>query len=229
MGFDFFGADAYLFDIDGTLLNTRDAVHYFAFRNALRETFGFEATIDGVHVHGNTDIGILRAVCRLQGISDTDFDRELPRIVQMMCTEVEQNQGEMRPDVCPSVREILAKLHSRGKLIGVVTGNFDSIGWAKLSASGLRKYFAFGSFSNHAERRADIFRTGTAEVHRRLGPDAVTYVVGDTPSDISAAKEVGVPIISVATGIYSHEQLAAFGPDLCLTCCTDILANSAGQ
>ena len=50
-------ADAYLFDIDGTLLNTRDGVHYYAFRNALRQLFNVDGTIDGVPVHGNTDPG----------------------------------------------------------------------------------------------------------------------------------------------------------------------------
>lgn len=226
---NFFSADAYLFDIDGTLLNTRDATHYFAFRNALREIFGFEATIEGVPVHGNTDIGILRAVCRLRGIADADFDRELPRIIRMMGDEVQSKSGEIRADVCPAIVDLLSRLHGEGKLIGVVTGNFENIGWAKLSATGLRKFFAFGSFSDHAERRADIFRNGIAEVHRRLGPQATVHVVGDTPSDIQAAKEVGIPVLAVATGIYPKCELEALKPDFCVAHCADLLsANAAG-
>lgn len=221
---DLLAASAYLFDIDGTLLNTRDAIHYFAFRNALRQIFGFDATIDGVPVHGNTDIGILRAVCRLQGVSDADFERHLPQIIDMMSDEVSARKPDIRADICPSIPELLGELQRRGKLIGVVTGNFERIGWTKLEASGLRPYFAFGSFSDHTELRADIFRNGLAEVARRLGPNAITYVVGDTPSDIRAAKEVGVPIISVATGIYPQAELAALGPDISLSCCTEMLA-----
>lgn len=219
---DVFSADAYLFDIDGTLLNTRDAIHYFAFRNALKKIWGFEATIDGVPVHGNTDIGILRAVCRLRGVSDSDFETHLPEIVQMMSDEVAARKVEIRTDICPSIPELLADLTRRNKLIGVVTGNFERIGWTKLEASGLRSYFAFGSFSDCTELRADIFRKGLAEVTRRLGSRAKTFVVGDTPSDIRAAKEVGVPIISVATGIYPQEELQALGPDVCLSCCADL-------
>ena len=67
-------ADAYLFDIDGTLLNGRDAVQYFAFRHAVREIFGRDATIDGVLVHGNTDVGILRAVLGREGVTDATHD-----------------------------------------------------------------------------------------------------------------------------------------------------------
>jgi len=230
MPVDFFSADAYLFDIDGTLLNTRDAIHYFAFRNALKAIYGFDATIDGVPVHGNTDIGILRAVCRLQGISDADFEAKLPTINRMMSDEVTQRQAEIRADICPSVAELLERLHDSGKLIGVVTGNFERIGWAKLSATGLRKFFDFGSFSDQTERRADIFRNGLAEVQRRLGPGTITYVIGDTPSDIDAANEVGVPIIAVATGIYSLEKLQSLGPDLCLPSCSELMApNSVEQ
>lgn len=230
MSLDFFAADAYLFDIDGTLLNTRDAIHYFSFRNALRQIFGFDATIDGVPVHGNTDIGILRAVCRLQGIGDADFNRELTRIQQMMSEEVLRRQSEIRADICPGIEGLLSRLRDEGKLIGVVTGNFEAIGWSKLSATGLRKFFDFGSFSDKTERRADIFRNGLAEVRRRLGPEAVSYVIGDTPSDIAAAKEVGVPIIAVATGIFPLKELQALGPDVCLPCCADLLdPSSAGR
>lgn len=223
---DVFSFDAYLFDIDGTLLNTRDAIHYFAFRNALRKIFAFEATIDGVPVHGNTDIGILRAVCRLQGIQDDDFERHLPEIIELMCDEVAARKSEVKADICPSILELLADLKSRKKLIGVVTGNFEAIGWTKLEATGLRRFFDFGSFSNRTEFRADIFRNGLAEVHRRLGPNARTIVFGDTPSDIKAAKEVGLPIVAIATGIYPQEELASIGPDLCLLCCTELLESA---
>jgi phosphoglycolate phosphatase len=229
MPFDFFSADAYLFDIDGTLLNTRDAIHYLAFRNALKEIYGFDATIDGVPVHGNTDIGILRAVCRLQGISDVDFERQLPRINQMMSDEVLSRQGEIRADLCPSILDLLQRLHDSGKLIGVVTGNFEAIGWTKLSATGLRKFFHFGSFSDLTERRADIFRNGLAEVRRRMGAQATSCVIGDTPSDIEAAKEVGVPIIAVATGIYPQEKLQSLNPDVCFSCCSELLATNSFQ
>ena len=220
---DLLSADAYLFDIDGTLLNTRDAIHYFAFRNALKKIWGFDATIDGVPVHGNTDIGILRAVCRLQGVTDMDFESHLPEIVEIMSAEVATRKSEIRADICPSIPELLAELKRRNKLIGVVTGNFERIGWSKLEASGLRPYFAFGSFSDRTERRSDIFRNGLAEVANRLGPDARAFVVGDTPSDIHAAHEVGVPIISVATGIFPQAELQTLQPDFCLSCCTEIL------
>jgi phosphoglycolate phosphatase len=143
-----------------------------------------------------------------------------------MCAEVSSKRSEIRADICPSIRDILQELKKRGKLLGIVTGNLEAIGWAKLEATGLREYFSFGSFSDRTERRADIFRNGLAEIRRLRGKDVRTYVIGDTPADIAAAQEVGIPVISVATGIYSHRELSALKPDLCLSSCTEVLTPS---
>src|SRR5438270_14051835 len=106
-GFCWDAAEAYLFDIDGTLLNSRDAVHYFAFRNAVRQVLGIEASIDGVPVHGNTDPGILRAVLQRAGLRDRAIDNHLPQIVARMCAEVQQNRERLNPELCPSILELI--------------------------------------------------------------------------------------------------------------------------
>jgi phosphoglycolate phosphatase-like HAD superfamily hydrolase len=222
--FDWRAADAYLFDIDGTLLNTRDGVHYYSFRNALKNTFGIDASLEGVPVHGNTDVGILRAVIRRAGISDASFEEKLPLIVQQMSDEVESKSGEIRADICPSIPELLESLRTSDKLLGIVTGNFERIAWAKLTATNLKQYFSFGSFSNQNELRTDIFMAAQREAEQRLGSSAKILVFGDTPSDIAAARQAGLPIISVATGIYPFHELQALKPNLCVSCCTDLLA-----
>ena len=146
-------ADAYLFDIDGTLLNSRDGVHYNAFRHALREVYGLDMTIDGVPVHGNTDVGILRAVVRNGGLSDEIFGKKLSAAIQLMCEDAGRNGAEMSPMLCSSVAELLNQLRAAGKLLGVVSGNLEPIGWSKLEAAGVRYLFAFGSFSGARELR----------------------------------------------------------------------------
>src|SRR3954462_8334567 len=118
-------ADICIFDIDGTLLNSRDAVHYFAFLNAIRSVFQVEANTDGIHMHGNTDIGILRAVAQRAGIPAAALDAQLSGIIARMCAEVEANSKDLRPELCPSVRELVTSLHDSGKVLGVATGNFE--------------------------------------------------------------------------------------------------------
>jgi phosphoglycolate phosphatase-like HAD superfamily hydrolase len=223
-GFHWDAASAYLFDIDGTLLNSRDAVHYFSFRNAARQVLGVEVGIDGVPVHGNTDPGILRASLRKAGVPDDLIDRNLGKIVEHMCAEVRRNHGDMRPELCPSILELLSYLRDRGKLLGAASGNLEPIGWLKLEKAGLRDLFAFGSFSFPRESRAKIFQHGIALARERLGEQTVVAVMGDTPSDIEAAHAVGAPVIALATGIFSFADLLACEPDACFACGADLLA-----
>jgi phosphoglycolate phosphatase-like HAD superfamily hydrolase len=241
------GFDAYLFDIDGTLLNCRDAVHYNAFHSALRQVWNCQSRIDNVPRHGNTDIGILRAAAGAGGISPDEFSRGLPRALAIMASEVERNAGAIRPELCRSIPMLIERLHAAGKLLGVTSGAIEPVGWAKLRAAGLDRYFSFGSFSAPAaaisgpgssdpqwnEGRTAIFRHGIAQVRRRLGEKARICFVGDTPSDIAAAKSLETPILAVATGIYDIEALREQGPDLCLPCCDELFAmgerNSPGD
>lgn len=223
-GFRWDSADAFLFDIDGTLLNSRDAVHYFAFRTAIRDVLGIEASIEGVPVHGNTDVGILRAVLRRAGMKDRAIDAHMPQIVARMCAEVQQNREQLNPELCPSMMELIRYLQSRGKLLGAASGNLETVGWLKLEKAGIRQMFGFGSFSFPRESRAEIFQHGIDLARQRLGEHASVTVVGDTPSDIDAARAVGVPVMALATGIYSFAQLRALNPDACFASGTDLLA-----
>ncbi len=223
-GFVWNGADAYLFDIDGTLLNSRDPVHYRAFQLAVRSVCGIEAGIDGVPVHGNTDPGILRAALRRAGLSDQLITAHLPQIVEQMCAQVERDAQELAPEICPSITELLAHLRQRGKLLGAASGNLEPIGWAKLQQAGLRPMFAFGAFSWPRETRAEIFQHGVELARQLLGESATVCAVGDTPADIQAAKAVGIPVMALATGVFSCAQLLACEPDACLASAADLVA-----
>jgi phosphoglycolate phosphatase len=222
--FDWNAFDAYLFDIDGTLLNSRDGVHYNSFHKALKHVYQCDARIDDVPVQGNTDIGILRAAAALCGVEGERFDQRLREAQALMIAEVEQNADQLRPELCPSIRELLEALHSSGKLMGVCTGNLQRIGWAKLKAAGIRDYFSVGGFSDHHEFRPDIFRDAMTQAHAQLGPQAKVCFVGDTPNDILAAQQLGMPVVAVATGIYPIDELQQHAPTHCVACCAELLA-----
>lgn len=225
--FNWRGFDAYLFDIDGTLLNSRDGVHYNSFHTALREVYGCQGRIDDVPVHGNTDIGILRAALHHHGFLADDFEERLPAATEMMCAEVTRTAGDFNAEVCPSTHELLSSLRDAGKLLGVVTGNLERIGWLKLQQAGLRQFFEFGSFSDRHEQREDIFRHGAALAHQLRGAQCSICFVGDTPNDIRAAATLALPVIAVATGTYTQEQLRQHTPTLCLSSFADLLDQQA--
>jgi phosphoglycolate phosphatase len=222
-------ADAYVFDIDGTLLNAYGGAHYNAFHSALEKHFGLTCKIDGVQLHGNTDIGILRAVLEREGVTSDVFDAKRSAALAEMCAEVERNKHLMGAELCPGISELVRGLHERGKILGIATGNLETIGWIKVDAAGLRKYFSFGAFSDGHETRTDIFRDALQQVRQRHGSGTRVCFVGDTPFDVEAAKNLGAPVIAVATGIYTVEQLQKLAPDLLLKDCSDILPHVAGQ
>jgi phosphoglycolate phosphatase len=228
-GFHWMNADAYLFDIDGTLLITRDGVHRNALHQAMREAYGVDTTIDGIAYHGKTDLGILRAALERAGISGDAFEANLPAALEVIGREVSANADRVTPTVCSSIPEVLTELKAAGKLLGLASGNLESVGWLKVEAAGLRQFFSFGCFSDLYESRADIFRQGVTEVQRRLGESALVCFIGDTPEDIKAARIADAQIVAVCTGIFSRDELACYEPDACVASCAELLSiNSRG-
>lgn len=219
-GFAWRSADCFLFDIDGTLLTTHDAVHYHAFSRAFLEVWNIPETIDGVPWHGNTDIGIACAVARRAGISEDNSEEKdelrLEDICRVVGEELQRTRANLKPEACPAIREVLRSLQSDGKLLGVATGNLECVGWAKLENCGLRQHFSFGAFSSPAHRTREQIFAHAISLARVLQPGAIIHVIGDTPSDVHAARAVGIPVIAVATGKYGFDELRALGPDMLL-------------
>ena len=226
--FNWLAADAYLFDIDGTLLNSRDAVHYRAFHSAVAQVFGLELQLEGIPVHGNTDVGILHAYLKAAGVAEDRWRPRIPEVLEIMSSEVERNCGGLRPELCPAVPELIERLGAAGKLLGVASGNIESVGWAKLRACGLRDKFSFGAFSGKLEKRDEVIAYGIEQARSLRGAGAVVYVVGDTPADIRSAHANGIAAIAVATGIYGFAELMSHSPEMCVSCCTDLLDTLPG-
>jgi phosphoglycolate phosphatase len=226
-GFRWMSADAYLFDIDGTLLVSHDRVHRNALHQAMHEAYGVNTTIEGIAYHGKTDLGILRAALARVGVSGDRFEANLPAAQEAVCRDVLANAHRITPTVCAAIPEVLAQLQAAGKLLGLASGNLESVGWLKIDAAGLREFFSFGCFSDCHEHRADIFRQGVAEVQRRMGQAARVCFVGDTPEDIKAARLANSTIVAVCTGIFTADELTLHEPDACVASCAELLTKIA--
>ncbi len=211
------GYDVFLFDIDGTLLHCSDAVHYFAFCEALSGVAGRPVNLDGVVAHGNVDVGILRDAFALAGVAEAVWRPQLPALRAGMCRFVEAHVDEFRIEVLPGVAQALGLLRAQRKLLGVATGNLAGIGQAKLRRAGLLGYFNFGGYSDTCEFRRDVFGQAVMQARNLSGPAARICVVGDTPEDVRAAQANGLDVIAVATGIYPFDVLAEEHPTLCVT------------
>ena len=67
-----------------------------------------------------------------------------------------ERRHEMDLMLMPGVEETLSHLARKGALLGVATGNLETIGWIKIEEAGLREWFRFGGFSDHFPIRAEL-------------------------------------------------------------------------
>lgn len=216
--------DAYLFDIDGTLLRDLGRVHYNAFSKACLEVLGHPLSLDAVSVAGSTDPRILRDAFAAAGIADEQWRPHRALLLETICSVVIRDAPSMQLALMPGVVETLRYLAAAGKWLGVATGNLESVGWLKLERTGLREHFTFGGFSDAHEQRAEMIAAAAEKAHELAGRDASVVIVGDTPSDIAAAHANGLPVISVATGHFSFDRLLEHKPELCAESLSALLA-----
>jgi phosphoglycolate phosphatase-like HAD superfamily hydrolase len=228
-GFAWDGQDAYLFDIDGTLLRSRDRVHVDSFTTTLQKMMGPQVTLEGVSLAGNTDTSILREACELAGISAEVLEPQLAAIVEAICHNVQGRKHEMQPMLMPGVEDALQHLADRDAILGLATGNLEMIGWIKMERAGLREWFRFGGFSDRFPVRAELIGDAARKARDLAGPRASVCVIGDTPRDIEAAHANGLPVISVATGHFSFDELMEHKPEVCTTTLADLLDATRGQ
>jgi len=222
-GFVWDRQDAYLFDIDGTLLRSRDRVHLDSVASSVRRVMGVEVSLLGVSLAGNTDTSILREACQQSGIAAEVLEPQVAAILEAMGQSVAGRRHELQLVLMPGVEETLEHLARNGALLGVATGNLEMIGWIKIETARLREWFRFGGFSDHFPVRSELIGHAAQKAREMAGTNASVCVVGDTPRDIEAAHKNGLPVISVATGHFSFEELLEHGPEVCTTSLADLL------
>jgi phosphoglycolate phosphatase-like HAD superfamily hydrolase len=228
-GFSWDGQDAYLFDIDGTLLRSRDRVHIESLGISVREVTGFEVTMEGVALAGNTDTAILREACERAGIPAEVLQSQVGAILDGMGHSVAGRRHELQPELMPGVEKMLAYLADRGATLGVASGNLEMIGWIKIESAGIREWFRFGGFSDHFLLRSELIGNAARKARELAGASATVCVVGDTPRDIEAAHANRLPVIAVATGHFSFDELLEHKPEVCTTTLADLLAATRGE
>jgi phosphoglycolate phosphatase len=215
-----------LFDIDGTLVDTRGAGSR-AFRRAMLEVYGTTGHLDDYDFHGRTDPQIARDLLRLVGFDDARIDGGFPDLWAAYLRELEVELVRTATDVrvLAGVPELLDALHATGEhLVALLTGNIEPGARLKLGATRLWDRFDFGAFGSDHERRDRLPAVAVRRARERTGlrfhgRDIV--IIGDTPFDVSCGRSLGVWAVAVATGMHSPEELAAVGADVVLTDLTD--------
>lgn len=205
----------YLFDIDGTLVDTGGA-GMAALRQATREVFGGDGP--PLDLAGATDLAI---VARIHGHFGVDVrpDR-IEAYFAIYQKHLDHNlaSGTFPGRAIEGALDLVEHLAARDEAtLGLLTGNTAAGAAAKVRHFGFARHFAFGAYGcDHADRnRLGPIALQRAAAHAgRSFPPEKTWIIGDTPKDIACARAIGAKCLAVATGGFTADQLAAHGADL---------------
>jgi phosphoglycolate phosphatase-like HAD superfamily hydrolase len=199
-----------LFDIDQTLLYTGGA-GALAFNIAFDEMFGIGDGFGKVEFSGRTDLFILSEAMRRHDIPGgvaRHLDKFLTRYYDLLPGTLREKEGYLMPGF-PQLLEALSK--NSDVHLGLGTGNFSGAARIKLAFYGIDSFFAAGGgFGEESLDRSDVLRVAIENVADGASPEDI-LIIGDTPKDISAARDNGVIGVGVATGSYSVDQLRDSG------------------
>jgi phosphoglycolate phosphatase-like HAD superfamily hydrolase len=204
-----------LFDVDGTLVTTGGAG-----RRAIVRALALSGARGGARFSfaGMTDRAIVRRGLEESGTEprEQDIDAVLGAYVALLAEEVAAVPASDYRILPGIVAALDWAERARGVALGLGTGNIREGARIKLGRVGIADRFGFGGFGCDAEDRGAILRRGAARGAAQLGSapeDCRVVVIGDTPKDIAAAREIDAECIAVGTGLIDLETLAAHHPD----------------
>lgn len=219
---------ALLFDLDGTLTKGGGAGSR-AMGRALQARPQAVEELRRMRLDGMTDRSIARILlavgedaalpleARLPVVREEEIDAVLAQYLQAL-----ERECAVNPYVpLPGVLALLPRLAQRDDvLLCLCTGNLLRGAQVKLASAGIVTPFRCAGTGSDAEPRPQIVRVAWQRA-QALGATR-GLVIGDTPRDILAAHEAGLPACGVATGRYSAHDLAAHGAELVLSSFSDV-------
>lgn len=200
-------------DIDLTLLSTARA-GIFALEDAAREVLGADPDYSELHTAGLTDSQIARMLMEQHGVEESP--EKVGAFLRAYEAQLPRRLPERRGRVLDGVKEILDDLRERpGVHSLLLTGNTRAGARAKLSHYELDGYFEDGAFCLDMDDRGAIARRALDVATQVVGtaPELDrTFVIGDTPHDVTAGKAIGARTVAIASGVVSAEELERHEP-----------------
>lgn len=206
----------YLFDIDGTLLDSH-GLGGKALDETLRELTGKTYDLHKLDWFGNTDGAVITELLENIGYGGAELERLKSEIFERFAQKIRHDLPVIRRMVriLPGVKALLDAMD--GWQTALVTGNIEETAYLKLEAAGLDGYFArgVGGFGDDRDARSEIvpFAVERARKHYRTDNFDKIVVIGDSHRDIVAGKKNDAVTVAVATGKLKACELAGYQPD----------------
>lgn len=196
--------DNFIFDLDGTLLNTLNDLAAST-NYALRWAGMPEHSVDDVRRFVGNGVKKLMERAIPDGLDNSKFDETYATFRKHY---LEHSLDTTKP--YSGIPEVLAELKRRGKKLAIVSNKFYA------ATQELARHFfpetievAIGERENIRKKPAP---DTVLEAMRQLGVGKEgTVYIGDSDVDIDTARNVGVPCISVLWGFRDREFLIEHG------------------
>ena len=206
-----------LFDIDSTLLKGAEA-HKQAFRLGFQQIFGISKGLDNIAVlHGRTDPDLVQEALVKEGIPLPVIQKQMNAIIDSIVRNFYKIYRDKKPEILAGVFDMLMFLKSQKIGLGLVTGNLEPIGWAKLNQINVDSFFSLGAFSSDSPNRSTLVRLAIEKFYDSISvarADRSVFLIGDAVQDMQAASKNEIVGIGVCTGIYSRGDLLDAGASL---------------
>ena len=206
---------AYLFDLDGTLIDSIDLI-FRAYRHTAERHLPVSPP-DSVWREG------LGTPLRQQ-LSAVCDDPELIETMVATYREYHFAHHDESVKAFPDVVDVVATLAGRGVRLGVVTSKLRTGAERGLVAAGILEFFHTIVSAEEVSRPKPHPEPVFAALER-LGVDAGNAVfIGDSPHDIAAGREAGVTTAGVLWGPFAREELTLASADFILESPAEILS-----
>jgi phosphoglycolate phosphatase len=212
---------AIVFDLDGTLINSYDAIA--GSLNHAMATLG-HPPIPEADVRRMVGYGLEDLLARALDIPVEHADRQA-RIVEgvRLFRERYDQVCEAETTLLPGVAVTLSQLGARGYRMAVATNKASYFARRLLSALGVGTYLSAvvgPDLVTHKKPHPEMIETALAAMGARREE---TVYVGDMEVDVQTARAAGLPVIVLPTGSCSAVDLERTGADLLLPSFADLL------
>ena len=198
---------ACIFDMDGTVLDTIGTITYFV--NVTLEKFGIrKISEDECKIFvGNGARLLIERTLKSRGLED---EKLICEVLDSYNAAYDADPNYMTKPF-DKITELLAALRAHGIKVGIVSNKPDD-------AVAILSEEYFGEL-------VDMSVGDRPDIRKKPAPDPLLYAakalgsdrfvfVGDSETDIMAAKNAGVPCISVTWGFRDREQIEAVGGEI---------------
>ena len=195
---------AYIFDLDGTLLNTLPDLVRLT-NMVLSENGWPERTSDEILSFVGNGGRVLLGRAAPTGTPDALLDEAFSRWRELYPT-----YGHAMTRPYEGIPEVLAKLKAAGAKLGVLSNKFDAAAQAVIEEQFPGVFHLVRGECEEIPRKPDP--AGLRYMMKQLGvqPTDVLYV-GDSATDVKTAHNAGVACVAISWGYQSREALMAAG------------------